>query len=150
MCMTKLLVHTSLRVPEWNVTEILLHTLKVYVGIKVGKKPRQWRQERHVCACVCVNALHWSSSLLPGSGCMWDLMTAYQLTTHMSLWWDAAHCWQKSFGTWRMKRAKQNVSVIPWEGRQMLGVYENIRASLPTRAGRGEDWSFCAFGNWGE
>lgn len=38
----------------------------------------------------CVISLCWSSSLPTGSGCMWDLMAAYWLTTHMSLWWGCS------------------------------------------------------------
>lgn len=46
--------------PGMNLHEISLtfcQALRVYVGLKLGKKPWWWGQERHVacpCACVCV------------------------------------------------------------------------------------------------
>lgn len=38
--------------PSWNFTDTLSYTSGVYVGLQVGKKPLQWRQERHMCVYV--------------------------------------------------------------------------------------------------
>lgn len=147
ICMSKLLVRTSLHEPSWNFIEILVYTLRVYVGLKMGKKPWQRGQEKHMCVCalMCVIALRWSSSLWPGSGCMWDLMSAYQLTTHTSLHQGCSSLLTEMLWNVAYEKSKMKCFCNIMRGKTNVGVHENIQASLLTRAGRGGDGSFCAF-----
>lgn len=144
ICMSKLLVRTSLREPSWNSIEILLnsglfYTLRFSVGLKLGKKPRWWGQERHLCVCVlvCIIALCWSS-LWPVSGCMWDLMTAYQLTTHMSLHRGCSSLLTEMLWNVAYEKSKTKCFCNIMRGKTNVGVHENMQAGLLTQAGRGE------------
>lgn len=127
--------------PGMNLHEMSLkfcQALRVYVGLKLGKKPWWWGQERHVacpCACVCVIALRWSSSLRPGSGCMWDLMSAYQLTTHMSLRRGCSSLLTETLWNVAYEKSKTKCFCNIMWGKTNVGVHENIQASLLTQAG---------------
>lgn len=134
-----------------NLHEISFILYFTYQGLMWGFK---WAKSlcsegrRGTCVSVslwCVIALRWSSSLPTGSGCMWDLVAAYQLTTHMSLWQGCSSLQTEML--WNVVYEKSKLKCfckIMW-GKTNVGVHENIPASLLTWAGRGGGGSFCAF-----
>lgn len=94
----------------------------------------------------CVTALCWALSLSTGSGCMWDLMAAYQLTTHMSLSWGCSSLCTEMLWNVAYEKSKPKCFCNSMWGKTNVGVNENIPASLLIWAGRGGGGgSFCAF-----
>lgn len=74
---------------------------------------------------------------------MWDLMTAYQLTTHMSLRRGCSSLLTETLWNVAYEKSKTKCFCNIMRGKTNVGVHENIQASLPTQAGG--DGSFCAF-----
>lgn len=93
----------------------------------------------------CVIALCWSLSLPTGSGWMWDLMAAYQLITHMNLWWGCSSLLTEMLWNVAYEKSKPKCFSNSMWGKTNVGVHGNIPASLLTWAGRGGGGSFCAF-----
>lgn len=89
ICTTKLLVGGNLCMSLHEISLILYFTHQGFMGGFKWAKSLCSEGRRGICVSVslqCVIALCWAVSSPAGSGCMWDSMAAYQLTTHMSLW----------------------------------------------------------------
>lgn len=138
----------DLFVNRHEISLILYFTYQVLVWGFKWEKSLCSEGRRGTCVSVplqCVIALCWSLSLPTGSGCMWDLMAAYQLTTHMSLWRGCSSLLTEMLWNVAYEKSKPKCFCNSMWGRTNVGVHENIPASLLTREGREGGGSFCAF-----